>query len=98
SPSSTLFPYPTLFRSDGVCVRLYSEEDYHSRPGFTDPEIVRTNLASVILQMLRMRIGDVRDFPFVDAPDSRLISDGFQLLGELRSEEHTSELQSRENL
>ena len=69
--------------SDGVCVRLYSEEDYHSRPGFTDPEIVRTNLASVILQMLRMRIGDVRDFPFVDAPDSRLISDGFQLLGEL---------------
>ncbi len=69
--------------SDGVCIRLYSEEDFLARPAFTDPEIVRTNLASVILRMLQLRIGDVRHFPFVDAPDSRLINDGFQLLSEL---------------
>ena len=71
--------------SNGVCIRLYSEEDFNGRPQFTDPEIVRTNLAAVILQMLQMRLGDVRDFPFVDAPDSRLISDGFQLLTELQA-------------
>ena len=69
--------------SDGVCVRLYDEEDFASRSEFTDPEIVRTNLAAVILQMLYLRIGDIRNFDFVDAPDQRLINDGFNLLKEL---------------
>lgn len=67
----------------GVCIRLYSEEDYLSRPEFTDAEIRRTNLAAVILQMLQLRLGDIRDFPFVDPPDTRLINDGFKLLEEL---------------
>jgi len=69
--------------AEGICVRLYSEEDFNGRPEFTDPEIKRTNLASVILQMLAMRIGDIENFPFVDAPDQRMINDGFKLLQEL---------------
>ncbi len=68
---------------DGVCVRLYSEDDFQSRPAFTDAEIRRTNLAAVILQMLQMNIGDIRDFPFVDKPDMPLINDGYKLLQEL---------------
>lgn len=71
--------------SDGVCYRLYSEDDFNNRPQFTDPEIVRTNLAAVILQMLHLRIGDIRKFPFVDPPDHRLINDGFKLLEELQA-------------
>ncbi len=78
--------------SEGVCIRLYSEEDFLSRPAFTDPEIVRTNLAAVILRMLQMRIGDIRDFPFVDPPDRRLINDGFQLLAELGAVDDDSRL------
>jgi len=78
--------------SEGVCFRLYSEEDFESRPEFTDPEIVRTNLASVILQMLHLKIGDIRDFPFVDAPDQRLINDGFSLLQELHAVNRRGEL------
>lgn len=69
--------------AEGVCIRLYDEEDFNSRPEFTDPEIQRTNLASVILQMLGMKMGDVESFPFVDPPDRRMISDGFKLLEEL---------------
>jgi ATP-dependent helicase HrpA len=69
--------------SDGVCIRLYSEEDFASRPEFTDPEILRTNLASVILQMAALDLGEVADFPFVDPPDSRNITDGVRLLEEL---------------
>ncbi|WP_339672832.1 ATP-dependent RNA helicase HrpA [Dasania marina] len=69
--------------AEGICIRLYSEEDFNGRPEFTDPEIKRTNLASVILQMLSMRIGEVQNFPFVDPPDSRMINDGFALLEEL---------------
>lgn len=73
--------------SDGICIRLYSEEDYLSRPEFTDPEILRTNLAAVILQMTAMGIArgpkDVAAFPFVEPPDSRAISDGVTLLREL---------------
>jgi ATP-dependent helicase HrpA len=69
--------------ADGICIRLYSEQDFLSRPEFTDPEIKRTNLASVILQMLTMRIGDVNAFPFVDPPDYKMINDGFKLLEEL---------------
>ena len=71
--------------SDGIAIRLYSEEDYFSRPKFTDPEIVRTNLASVILQMAAIRLGNIKNFPFVQAPDNRLIKDGFKLLFELHA-------------
>jgi ATP-dependent helicase HrpA len=67
----------------GLCIRLYSEEDYSQRPEFTDPEILRTSLASVILQMLALRLGDVNDFPFVDPPTEKMINDGFTLLTEL---------------
>ena len=71
--------------SDGVCFRLYPQDDFDGRPEFTDPEIVRTNLAAVILQMLQLRLGDIRDFPFIDPPDSRLINDGYKLLEELQA-------------
>ncbi len=67
----------------GVCTRLYSEEDYLGRPEFTEPEILRTNLASVILQMAAIGLGDVAAFPFVDPPDARNIRDGVALLTEL---------------
>lgn len=69
--------------SDGICIRLYSEEDFLSRPEFTDPEILRTNLASVILQMTSIGLGDIAAFPFVEAPDKRNIQDGVKLLEEL---------------
>lgn len=69
--------------SAGVCVRLYSEEDFNNRPEFTEPEILRTNLAAVILRMLQLDMGEIGAFPFVDPPDSRLIRDGYQLLEEL---------------
>lgn len=69
--------------AEGVCIRLYSEEDFVSRPAFTEPEIQRTNLASVILSMLSLRLGDIEAFPFVDSPDPRFIKDGFRLLFEL---------------
>ncbi|HEX7160803.1 MAG TPA: ATP-dependent RNA helicase HrpA, partial [Trebonia sp.] len=71
--------------ADGICIRLYSEEDFESRAEFTDPEIQRTNLASVILQMAAARLGDVRRFPFVDPPDPRAITDGVKLLEELNA-------------
>ncbi|MFZ0163050.1 MAG: ATP-dependent RNA helicase HrpA, partial [Trebonia sp.] len=71
--------------ADGICIRLYSEEDFDSRPEYTDPEIQRTNLASVILQMAAARLGDVRAFPFVDPPDPRSITDGVRLLEELNA-------------
>ncbi|MCK7636874.1 ATP-dependent RNA helicase HrpA [Corynebacterium sp. P7202] len=69
--------------ADGVAVRLYSEEDFTSRPEFTDPEILRTNLASVILQMASLRLGDITEFPFIQAPDNRAVRDGLLLLHEL---------------
>ncbi|PCD86413.1 ATP-dependent RNA helicase HrpA [Vibrio mediterranei] len=68
---------------EGICIRLYSEEDFESRPEFTDPEILRTNLASVILQMTALGLGDIEAFPFVEAPDKRNIQDGVRLLEEL---------------
>ncbi|BCR25436.1 ATP-dependent RNA helicase HrpA [Aquipseudomonas alcaligenes] len=67
----------------GICIRLYSEEDFLARPEFTDPEILRTNLAAVILQMLHLRLGSIEDFPFIEPPDGKAISDGFNLLQEL---------------
>ncbi|MDA0640854.1 MULTISPECIES: ATP-dependent RNA helicase HrpA [Nonomuraea] len=69
--------------SDGVCVRLYEEDDFLARPEFTDPEILRTNLASVILQMTSIGLGDIEAFPFVEPPDRRQVKDGVNLLHEL---------------
>ena len=69
--------------SAGVCIRLFSEEDFNNRPEFTDPEIVRSNLAAVILRMAALKLGDVAAFPFLEMPDSRYINDGFQVLLEL---------------
>jgi ATP-dependent helicase HrpA len=69
--------------SDGVCIRLYSHGDYESRTRFTDPEILRTNLASVLLQMANLRLGSVEDFGFLDPPDRRAVRDGVLLLEEL---------------
>ena len=69
--------------SAGVCIRLFSEEDFNSRTKFTDPEIVRSNLAAVILRMAALKLGDVAAFPFLEMPDSRYINDGFQVLLEL---------------
>ncbi len=78
----------------GVCIRLYSEEDFTSRLEFTEPEILRTNLASVILQMANLRLGSVDDFDFIEPPDSRLVTDGHKLLDELgaitHKEDHTA--------
>ena len=67
----------------GICIRLYSEADFDARPAFTDPEILRTDLASVILQMASLRLGDIADFPFVQPPDARGIRDGIGVLTEL---------------
>jgi ATP-dependent helicase HrpA len=69
--------------SNGICVRLYSELDFEGRPEFTEPEILRSSLASVILRMAALRLGDVVDFPFIEAPSSRLVADGYLLLQEL---------------
>ncbi|MDX6716209.1 MAG: ATP-dependent helicase HrpA, partial [Baekduia sp.] len=69
--------------SDGICIRLFDEEDFLERPRFTDPEILRTNLASVILQMAALDLGTVADFPFLDPPDPRQVRDGINLLHEL---------------
>ncbi|MET8946603.1 ATP-dependent RNA helicase HrpA [Streptomyces sp. NPDC004542] len=71
--------------SDGICIRLYSEDDFLARPEFTDAEILRTNLASVILQMTAAGLGDIEKFPFIDPPDHRNIRDGVQLLQELHA-------------
>ncbi|WP_431812679.1 ATP-dependent RNA helicase HrpA [Kocuria sp. cx-455] len=89
--------------SDGICIRLYSEEDFDSRPEFTDPEILRTNLAAVILQMISVGVvrepTDISDFPFVQKPDSRAVKDGVVLLrelGALRSGERAASSGARE--
>jgi ATP-dependent helicase HrpA len=68
---------------DGICVRLYSEEDFGARPRYTDPEILRSSLASVILRMAALGLPDVAEFPFLEAPTARAITDGYQLLQEL---------------
>ncbi|OIN84269.1 DEAD/DEAH box helicase family protein [Francisella sp. TX07-6608] len=68
--------------SAGICICLYSEEDFNNRKKYTEPEILRTNLASVILQMLFLKLGSIQDFPFIDAPDARFVKDGFKLLFE----------------
>jgi ATP-dependent helicase HrpA len=71
--------------ADGICVRLYSEDDFDARPEFTDPEVLRTNLASVILQMAALGLGEIEAFPFLEPPDRRQIRDGVALLHELRA-------------
>src|SRR5690554_6488787 len=76
----------------GICIRLYSEEDFLSRPEFTDPEILRTNLAAVILQMLSLRLGAIEDFPFIEPPEGRAITDGFTTLQELQAVTTANEL------
>lgn len=75
--------------AEGVCIRLYSEKDFEARPEFTDPEILRTNLASVILTMAALRLGDVESFPFIDPPEARHIRDGRALLFELGALQHS---------
>jgi ATP-dependent helicase HrpA len=67
----------------GICIRLYSREDYEARPLFTPPEILRSNLAEVILRMLHLKLGDIQDFPFIDAPSPAAVKDGFAVLREL---------------
>ncbi|WP_153115427.1 DUF3418 domain-containing protein [Rhodocyclus tenuis] len=67
----------------GVCIRLYAEADFAARPAFGDPEILRSSLAGVILRMKALRLGDIEDFPFIDAPPTKAVSDGYQLLVEL---------------
>ncbi|MCK5541948.1 MAG: ATP-dependent RNA helicase HrpA [Desulfobacterales bacterium] len=69
--------------ANGMCIRLFSEEDFHLRPFFTSPEIVRSNLAEVILRMISLKLGDVRKFPFIDSPSEKSIKDGFSTLLEL---------------
>lgn len=80
---------------EGICIRLYSEEDFESRPEFTAPEILRTNLASVILQMLALNLGDLESFPFIEKPDSRFINDGLRLLEELQAIKLNKQRKSR---
>lgn len=78
----------------GVCIRLYSEQDFNARPAFTDPEIVRSNLAAVILRMAALRLGPIDAFPFIDPPSSRLIADGNLVLMELAAIDETGALTS----
>ena len=78
--------------ADGVCIRLYAESDFESRPEFTDPEIMRTNLASVILRMKHLRLDEIELFPFLDAPEPRAINEGVKLLIELDALSHSRQL------
>jgi ATP-dependent helicase HrpA len=78
--------------ADGICIRLYDEQDWARRPPFTDPEILRSSLAAVILQMRSLGLGEVAAFPFVQAPPPRAIADGYQLLAELNAVDERNEL------
>jgi ATP-dependent helicase HrpA len=78
--------------ANGVCVRLYSEEDFEKRPAFTDPELLRSSLAAVILRAKSLRLGEVADFPFLDPPSPRAIADGYALLSELGAVDEQNEL------
>jgi ATP-dependent helicase HrpA len=78
--------------ADGVCIRLYSEEDFARRPAFTDPEVLRSSLASVILRAKSLGLGEVEAFPFVDPPNPRAIADGYELLTELGAVAESREL------
>jgi ATP-dependent helicase HrpA len=78
--------------ANGICIRLYDEKDYLGRPRFTDPEILRSSLAGVILRMKALRLGQVEDFPFLEAPPKKAIADGYALLGELGAVDDANEL------
>jgi ATP-dependent helicase HrpA len=78
--------------AEGICIRLYDEKDFNGRPRFTDPEILRSSLAGVILRMKSLHLGDVEDFPFLEAPTRRAIADGYQLLGELGAVDEANQL------
>ncbi len=78
--------------ADGICIRLYDEKDFSGRPRFTDPEILRSSLAGVILRMKSLHLGVVEDFPFIEEPSSRAITDGYQLLAELGAVDEANEL------
>lgn len=78
--------------AEGICIRLYAEEDFNARPEYTDPEILRTNLASVILQMKSLQLGDIQDYPFIDAPDQKFVRDGLRLLSEIGALNDAQEL------
>ncbi len=78
--------------ANGICIRLYDEKDFASRPRFTDPEILRSSLAGVILRMKSLHLGDVAAFPFLEAPSGRAVADGYQLLGELGAVDDANEL------
>ncbi|WP_416208612.1 ATP-dependent RNA helicase HrpA [Acidovorax sp.] len=78
--------------ANGICIRLYDEADFNGRPRFTDPEILRSSLAGVILRMKSLHLGDVVQFPFIEAPSGRAIADGYQLLGELGAVDEANEL------
>ena len=78
--------------ANGICIRLYDEADFNSRPRFTDPEILRSSLAGVILRMKSLHLGDVAQFPFIEAPSGRAIADGYQLLSELGAVDEANEL------
>jgi len=78
--------------ADGVCIRLYGEQDFAGRPGFTDPEILRSSLAGVILRMKSLQLGPVEDFPFLEAPPRKAIADGYALLAELNAVDEANEL------
>ncbi len=78
--------------ADGICIRLYDEADFASRPRFTDPELLRSSLAGVILRMKSLNLGDVVNFPFIDPPNARLIADGYQLLAELHALDEQGQL------
>ena len=78
--------------ADGICIRLYGEDDYAKRARFTDPEVQRSSLAGVILRMKSLGLGDVADFPFVEPPPRRAIADGYQLLAELNAVDARNEL------
>lgn len=78
--------------ANGICIRLYDEPDFNSRPKFTDPEILRSSLAGVILRMKSLHLGVVDDFPFIEAPSKRAITDGYQLLAELGAVDDLNEL------
>jgi ATP-dependent helicase HrpA len=78
--------------AEGICIRLYSREDYEARPEFTEPEIMRTNLSAVILQMTALKLGDIEDFPFLEPPDDKMIRDGKTMLHEVNALDKSGKL------
>src|SRR5690606_7665608 len=78
--------------SEGICIRLYDETDYERRPQYTDPEILRTNLAAVILQMKALKLGRIEEFPFIEPPDPKQIRDGYITLHEIGATDDRDEL------